>query len=137
MQKVERFDFKPVPSGFGGTMLVPLLPIKLMVSDSELEIVGLIDSGSVVNVLPYEVGLALGGIWNPEKASLRLTGNLATFPAMPLIAFAKIGALPPVELIFAWTQNNTIKPIFGQINFFDEFDVCFRRSANEIEIRTK
>lgn len=137
MPMVERFDFKPVLSGFGGTLLMPLLTVKLMAGDRELEIVGLTDSGSAVNVLPYEAGLALGGIWKPEKANLRLTGNLAAFPAMPFITVAKVGALPPVELIFAWTQNNAIKPIFGQINFFDEFDVCFRRSANEIEIRTK
>ena len=97
----------------------------------------MVDSGSAVNVLPYGIGLALGGIWKPEKANLRLTGNLAAFPAMPLITVATVGALAPVELIFAWTQNDTVKPIFGQINFFDEFDVCFHRTRKEIEVSAK
>ncbi|MBL8191470.1 MAG: hypothetical protein JNK38_25865 [Acidobacteria bacterium] len=116
---------------------MPLLELKLLTGNLEQEIVGLVDSGSAVNVLPYGIGLALGGIWKPEKANLRLTGTLASFPAMPLLTVAKVGALASVELIFAWTQNDTIKPILGQINFFDEFDVCLRRSRKEIEIRTK
>lgn len=67
MPQVERFDFIPVPSGFGGTILMPLLTIKLMAGDRELDVVGLVDSRSAVNVLPYGIGLALVGIWKPEK----------------------------------------------------------------------
>lgn len=137
MQQVERFDFKGISSNFGTEILMPLLPVKLMTDNHELDVVGLLDSGSAINVLPYSLGLALGGIWKQQKANLKLTGNLAAASAMPFVVHAQIGQLPAVELVFAWTQNDTVQPIFGQINFFDEFDVCIHRSRNEVEIRTK
>ncbi|MDX2041321.1 MAG: retroviral-like aspartic protease [Acidobacteriota bacterium] len=137
MQSVERFDFKGVPSNFGTEILMPLLPVRLIADQHELEVLGLLDSGSAINVLPFSLGLALGGVWKREKAKLRLTGNLAASPAMPFVVHAQVGRLPAVELVFAWTQNDSVQPIFGQINFFDEFDVCLHRSRKEIEIRTK
>ena len=36
--------------------------------DQRVEAVGLVDSGATVNVLPYELGLQLGGIWDDRRA---------------------------------------------------------------------
>ncbi len=41
-----------------------------------IETVGLVDSGATVNVLPYELGFQLGGVWDDRKAIIQLAGNL-------------------------------------------------------------
>jgi hypothetical protein len=45
--------------------------------NQEIEAVGLVDSGATVNVLPYELGLELGGVWDDHRAIIQLAGNLS------------------------------------------------------------
>ncbi|MEG4226711.1 hypothetical protein QUA44_12690 [Microcoleus sp. N9_A2] len=61
----------------------------------------MVDSGATVNVLPCELGLQLGGVWEDRKAIIQLAGNLGNQPAMPFSAIARIGEFPPTELVFA------------------------------------
>lgn len=37
--------------------------------DHIVEAIGLVDSGATVNVLPFELGLQLGGIWDRRSQS--------------------------------------------------------------------
>lgn len=126
-----------VPAEPGKVFLMPLLTLTLKSQSGEMEVSGLVDSGSTVNVLPFTVGVQLGERWKPESANLKLVGVLARYPAMPIILEAKVGSLPPVKMIFAWTQADDVPLILGPINFFDEFDVCFHRSRKEFEVRPK
>jgi hypothetical protein len=116
---------------------LPRLPLFLYREECEVEVVGLVDSGATVNVLPYEMGIELGGVWDDRRAIIQLAGNLSNLPAMPFSARAKIGEFAPTELLFAWVQRPNIPLILGQTNFFLEFDVCFYRSRSEFEIRPK
>jgi hypothetical protein len=116
---------------------LPRLPLLLRQENQAIEAVGLVDSGATVNVLPYELGLELGGTWDARKAIIQLTGNLGNQPAMPFSAIAQIGEFPPTELLFAWVMVPNTPLILGQTNFFLEFDVCFYRSKLEFEIKLK
>ena len=116
---------------------LPRVPLLLSIRDQLLETVGLVDSGATVNVLPFDLGVKVGATWNDEKAVISLTGNLASFPAIPLLLNVTIGKYPPVKLAFAWVRNNQVPLILGQTNFFMEFDVCFYRSLLEFEIKPK
>ncbi|NJM89592.1 MAG: hypothetical protein HC847_23015 [Hydrococcus sp. RU_2_2] len=88
-------------------------------------------SGATVNVLPYELGLQLGGVWDDRKAIIQLSGNLNNQPAMPFATIVQIGEFPTTELVFAWVRSPNAPLILGQTNFFLEFDVCFYRSKLE------
>ena len=116
---------------------LPRLPLLLRREDQRVEAVGLVDSGATVNVLPYELGLQLGGIWDDRRAIIQLAGNLSNQLAMPFAAIAQIGDLPPAELLFAWVKRPNTPLILGQTNFFLEFDVCFYRSKVEFEVKPK
>lgn len=96
---------------------------------------GLVDSGATVNVLPYGLGIQLGAVWDSRKAVIHLAGNLGNIEAQPLFVMGEIGAFPPVKLAFAWTLNDEIPLILGQMNFFMEFDVCFYRSRLEFDVK--
>lgn len=103
-------------------------------------VVGLVDSGSAVNLLPYSLGLALGATWDEAAPALPLAGSFARFQAHGLLVAAshpQLTADRPLWLAFAWTQRDDVPPIFGQMNFFLEFDVCFFRSLGQFDVRRK
>lgn len=116
---------------------MPRLPLLLHRDSQSVEAVGLVDSGATVNVLPYELGLQLGGVWNNNRAIIQLAGNLSNQPAIPFSAIAQIGEFPLTELLFAWVQRPSTPLILGQTNFFLEFDICFYRSRLEFEVQPK
>jgi hypothetical protein len=116
---------------------LPRISLTLHHNERRIEVVGLVDSGATVSVLPYEVGTRLGAAWDERRATLRLAGNLGNLPAMPLFAVATVGDFQPVRLAFAWSKSNNVPLILGQMNFFTEFDVCFYRSRFEFEVKPK
>lgn len=114
---------------------LPWLPLVLRVGTRTVEAVGLVDSGATVNVLPFELGMQRGAVWDDRKAVLHLSGSLGSQPAVPVFAMAEMDGLPATRLAFAWTKQSGVPFILAQTNFFMEFDVCFFRSNMEFESR--
>ena len=114
---------------------LPRVSLILQRGGQSVEVLGLVDSGATINILPHQVGLSLGARWNDAEATLPLAGNLAAQKAIPLAVFARLGGFAPVYLVFAWTKSENIPVLLGQTNFFMEFDVCFYRSQNEFEVK--
>jgi len=113
------------------------LPLRLSRESNSAEMSGLLDTGASVSVLPYRVGKELGAVWERQTVKLSLTGNLAQFEARAIILSAEIGQFSPVDLAFAWTRNENVPVILGQVNFFLEFDICFFASEMFFEISRK
>ena len=113
---------------------LPTIPITLSYANLSVSANALLDSGSTVNLLPYDIGLQLGAIWEEQTIRLPLAGNLARVEARGLFIHVQIGTLEPVRLAFAWAQTDRVPLILWQTNFFREFDVCFQRSRRTIEI---
>jgi len=105
--------------------------------ENQVGVLGLLDSGAAINVLPYDVGLRLGAVWEQQTTPVKRTGNMASAEARILIVDGVVGKLPAVKLGFAWSRVNDVPIILGQINFFLEFDVCFLRSRGRFEIKPK
>jgi hypothetical protein len=107
---------------------MPLVPLDLRMGDREIvSAQGLLDSGASVNVIPYGLGIRLGAVWEAQTTRVVLTGNLAAQEARALLLHARIGRFSPVRLVFAWTHSENVPLLLGQMNFFQEFDVCFYR----------
>jgi hypothetical protein len=137
MVDTQKFPYKIIDSNLGMVDRMPYLPLKLRLAGQSLNTEGLLDTGASVNVLPYELGLQLGLIWENETLSVLLAGNLARFEARAVVVDAQISSFPTIDLAFAWTQAPNVPLILGQANFFFEFDVCFFRARSEFEIRPK
>ena len=135
--KSVHFPYAAVESGRTSAGELAYLPITLSTASGSAEVLGLLDTGSTVNVLPYTVGLALGFVWEQQTIPVSLTGNLSIVPAFGVIVTGRVDSLPPVELVFAWTQAAEAPLILGQVNFFMEFDVCFFRSQAVFEVKPK
>lgn len=132
-----KFPFTEVDPRLGALSTLPYLPLLLTYQNQSLNVSGLLDTGSSVNVLPYEMGLRLGAVWERQRLSVPLGGNLARFEARALVLTAKVEKFPSVDLAFAWTRDTNSPLILGHMNFFLEFDVCFYRSELEFEISSK
>jgi hypothetical protein len=116
---------------------LPRIPLVLTNGSRSLSVIGLVDSGATINVIPHAMGLELGGTWDDRKANLQMAGNLSNWPAMPFSAMATIDSLSPVKLVFAWVRSDSVPLILGQTNFFAEFRVCFDRAKFEFEVMQK
>jgi hypothetical protein len=119
---------------FSDDEALPTIPITLRYADFSVSANALLDTGSTVNLLPYDIGLQLGAIWEEQTIRLPLAGNLARVEARGIFVHIQIGSLEPVRLAFAWAQASQVPLILGQTNFFREFDVCFQRSRRTIAI---
>ena len=116
---------------------MPILPLSLAFGDRFLKASGLVDTGSAVNVLPYSAGVRLGLIWDEQNVNVALTGIFSQVPAKGVLVSATIVPFDVVDLAFAWSRSEDVPLILGQMNFFEQFDACFFRSAGEFEIWPK
>jgi hypothetical protein len=123
--------------GSAGAPELPFAKIYLKLGSKQVVVPALVDSGATLNVLPYDVGIQLGAIWEQQPRIPRLAGNLASADARGIVLEGWLEALPPVRLAFAWTQAPSVPVILGQMNFFLEYDVCFFRSQSRFEVQPK
>lgn len=100
----QRFRFTERTNSAGLSSVMPYLPITLSYRDRSLEMMALLDTGASVNVLPYEVGLQLGAVWDEQTVPIQLSGNLAQIESRGLVVSATVAPFPSVLLAFAWTH---------------------------------
>ena len=63
MRNAEHYPFTVAASALGEAGLQPYLPLTLTYHSHSLPVPGLLDTGAMVNVLPYQVGVDLGAVW--------------------------------------------------------------------------
>ena len=137
MTNPERYPFITVNPELGEAGFRPHLPLRLTYQKHSIQTSALLDTGAMVNVLPYPVGIELGCIWEQQTTALSLTGNLAQYEARAVVINTIVGQFEPVQLVFAWTKATNVPLLLGQVNFFMEFDICFHRSQLYFEINPK
>ena len=137
MLNSQRFPFVEARDVLGSIDAVPQLPQTLYYRNSAVEVSGLLDTDSSVNVLPYSVGIQLGAVWEELTTSVQLAGNLAPVEARGLVISAQVRDFAPVQLVFAWSLKDDVPLLLGRMNFFREFAVCFYRAQKAFELRPK
>jgi hypothetical protein len=131
------FPYLQKSPGGGAVTLAPLLPARLAAGPVTIDVTALVDSGADLSVLPFDVGSRFGFDWNALPNQVMLGGVAAGIPGKLVPLVTTIGSFRPVVLVFAWARSNSVRLVFGQTNFFQEFDVCFYRSKLEFYVRPK
>ena len=132
-----RFPFLSPYSSQGQPVFMPFAPVRLKNKEISVNALALLDTGAMVNVLPYQLGIQLGCVWENQKVALKLGGNLASAEARAIFLDIAIEGLPSKQLAFAWSQSESAPLLLGQTNFFMEFDVFFSLSALFFDILSK
>ena len=104
MLNAQRFPFVEKYDEFGIPNSTPYLPLTLTYQNRSLDVLGLLDTGASINVLPYEIERELGIIWEQQTLSIPLAGNLAPVEARGILVSAKVGQFSSVNLVFAWAD---------------------------------
>ena len=137
MPDLLRLEYSQRTGTQGQITLRPLLTLRLTLNSVTIEVIGLLDTGADINVLPYRTGLALGANWEKQPLLATLSGNLAHYEAKGIRISGTVGRFEAVPLVFAWSRSEEVPLILGQVNLFQEFDICFFRSEGVFEVRPK
>jgi hypothetical protein len=65
-----RFTYSTIAPARHESDSLPWLPLVLRVGTRAVKAVGLVDSGATVNVLPFELGVELGAVWDERDEPL-------------------------------------------------------------------
>src|SRR5688572_1633365 len=104
MGKIERYQYSVDKDEFGWSMPRPFLPLRLQYQRKIISVNGLVDTGSSLNVLPFEAGLELGLHWPDQANWLQSAGNLGNYRAIEVELVAWVGYFPAFAIAFAWTE---------------------------------
>lgn len=132
---MSRFAFTTSERSPGQPM--PWVEIALGYDDRWVSILGLIDSGSPITVLPWTYGLDLGMRWEDQRIALNLGGayrNVEARAAFVMASHSSVTGSRPIRLAVAWARSNDLPVIFGQTNFLMELNVCFYRSQGYFDL---
>ena len=129
MNDASTFRYTDVSDKVSGARMLPLLPITLIRGQHRLDATGLLDSGAVVSVLPYSIGVQLGLEWEEQHIYFQLSGNLEKIPAIAVLLSVQLGEFAPVRIAFAWSKSDSVRLLLGQTNFFSIVSRKFYRDA--------
>ena len=118
---------------------LPLVDIALYHEGHNCSVTALVDSGAAMSVLPYDIGLELGLVWEEQTIPVDIGGVLKQTPAYGILVRGELASLPPVALVFAWIRQTSreVRTILGQMNFFQQYKVTFEGYNNTFEISAR
>jgi hypothetical protein len=114
----QRFLFTEKIDNLGRSIIMPYLPLTLNNGSYSQEVTALLDTGASVNVLPYEIGLHLGVVWEEQTVPIQLSGNLANSEARGIVISGTVAQFSPVLLAFAWTRSTNLPVILSRTHEF-------------------
>lgn len=137
MADPQQFRFSEVRNQLGEVALRPLLPLTIFYESRSIEAVGLVDSGSDLNILPHRFGLSLGLNWQEYEILPPLSGALGQFETRAVVLLVEVRPFADVSLAFGWSASDDPPLILGQVNFFAQYNICFFRGQNMFEVQPK
>jgi hypothetical protein len=132
-----KFEYTQVRSQLGEVALRPLLPLTLIHDHRSIDVLGLVDSGGDINILPHHLGKSLGLQWEQCGILPTLGGALGQLETRAVVLMAKIEPFSVISIGFGWSVSDNSPLILGRTNFFQLFSVCFFAGQNIFEIQPK
>ena len=62
----QRYPFIDRTNSAGQVSTLPYFPIALSNGNNSVEVMALLDTGASVSVIPYEIGIQLGAVWENQ-----------------------------------------------------------------------
>lgn len=126
--------YTTIPRGGYPAVPTPLLPADVTFNGVTLRVTGMLDTGAMMSVIPHSVGARFGASWSSLTVPTLIGGVGGGVPAKLVTASGVIGTFPPIPLVFAWAASDDVPTVFGYLNFFLEFDVCFFATRGQFTV---
>jgi hypothetical protein len=116
-----------------GTVLKPVIPVRLVGPKRDVRVSMLLDSGADLSLMPFSVGAVIGLVPDLEKRSEVLGVGQGSVPYI----------LSPIELDIeghqisarvGWALIDEVPLLLGRLDFFDAFAIEFRQFENKIRL---
>ena len=88
MLNSQQYQFTARTDSLGRSLVMSYLPPTFTLGTQSVAVNVLLDTGSSVNVLPYDLGLQLGAVWDDQTVAIDPTENLAHSSARGLVISA-------------------------------------------------
>ena len=137
MNKATTFPYSTFTNAQGMSFSRPILPVVFKNGRGKVEADALLDTGADINILPFHIGIELGADWNKHRPLTTVSGNLGKYETRGIMLDMVVQNFDSVRMAFAWTNSDSSPVILGQVNFFQQFDVCFFASADFFQLQPK
>ena len=115
---------------------VPFVPVTLYYAGYEVTWPAVVDSGASTSVLPYDIGLQLGLVWEEQTLPVKLSGVYKDTEAFSVLVRGELPGFSAVALGFSWIHKTSddARLLLGQMNFFQRFKVTFEAYNRTFDI---
>lgn len=75
MSEAQRFPYIEIDPSLGAASALPYVSLTLEFDAKVVSVPALVDSGAALSVLPYDVGIRLGAVWEQQMISVAFKIN--------------------------------------------------------------
>lgn len=125
------YNFEPRITESFGQILEPVIPVRIMGPQADVELFMLIDSGADVSLIPFSIGELLGlqvDLGNRREASGVGEGAVPYILSETRLRIAE--AEVPARI--GWALIDEVPLILGRLDVFRQFSIEFREFENKI-----
>lgn len=126
------FKYKPIRLKGGKTIYRPLIPLTIEAKE-KLDVIGVLDSGSDMTIIPKEIAEIIGVDYSNENEVSGITGeSVKTKQGKLWIRFGKGREDYSFEIPVLVPEKEGIPIIIGRIGFFEQFKITFSEAEKKI-----
>jgi len=130
------FKYKPVKLNTGEIVRRPIVPITLQGTKTKLDVLGFLDTGSDISIIPREIAEVLGIEFIEEGEVIGITGNKMKVSRGKLnIIFGKERQEYQFDIPVLIPEKEGGQVIIGRFGFFEQFRITFSEVEKRITFK--
>ncbi len=127
------FRYKPATIFSGAIVKRPLIPITFEGNENKINIIGVLDTGSDISIIPREIAEVLGIEPKIENEISGIGGEKVKADQGKLtVVFGKGREEYAFEIPVLVPKNNWDQVIIGRMGFFEQFKITFNESEEKM-----
>lgn len=130
------FRYKPVKLKTGTVIYRPLIPITLE-GETKIDVIGMLDSGSDITIIPEEMAEVLGVEYKRENIIYGIAREPVNVKEGKIsVKFGKGNEIYRFEIpVLIPSEQEDVPVVIGRIGFFDQFKITFIEAERKIQFK--
>jgi predicted aspartyl protease len=129
------FKYKSVKLKSGKNILRPMIPLTIQAKE-KIDLVGILDSGSDITIIPKEIAEAVGIDLQEENEISGISGiPVKARQAKVSVNFGRGHEIYSFNIPVLIPEKENIPIIIGRMGFFEQFKITFAEADKKIEFK--
>ncbi|MEK6894900.1 MAG: hypothetical protein AABX48_00075 [Nanoarchaeota archaeon] len=130
------FNYKQTILKSGKIIYRPLIPITLIGSNESLDVIGILDSGSDMSIIPKSIAEVIGVKYLGEDEISGITGKpIKSKQGVINVEFGKDREKTNFQIPVVIPEKEDVTIIIGRLGFFQNFDITFQERKRKIHFK--